>query len=79
MDVLSDSLVVRFNVESRSVVIEHASNGAVPAPLVQIRLETYSAMDFDQMAAFLGSRLLLLMPSMRAVFADDIEKMKKRP
>ena len=79
MDVLSDALVVRFDPDSRSVIIEHAGQSTVATLLVQIRPETYSTMAFEQMAEFLGSRLLLLMPSMRAAFASDILRMEEQP
>lgn len=76
MNFLSDVLTARYDQELRSLVIEHPDKREFSAPLVQMREETYSAMSFDDFAKFLGSRLLLLMPTMREHFKDEIERMK---
>lgn len=76
MNFLSDSLRIRYDEELRSIVIEHLDTEQFPMSLVRIREETYSEMDFAELAEFLGSQLLLLMPSMRSHFDKDIERMK---
>ena len=78
MNFLSDHLIVRFDNTTCSVVIEHPNKTEYLAPLVQIRKDTYSDMSFDELSAFLGSRLLLLMPAMRAHFDTEIQKMSER-
>lgn len=78
MNFLTDALVTRYDHDLKSVVIEHPDKGAFTSPLVQIRQETYSAMSFDDCAKFLGARLLLLMPTMREHFKDEIERMKSQ-
>jgi hypothetical protein len=76
MNFLSDQLTTRFDPKTRSVVIEHPDKVAFPAPLVQIREETYGAMSFDECAKFLGARVVLLMPALREHFKAEIERMK---
>ena len=75
MKFLTDSLCVRYDSELKSIVIEHSDHTLFPRPLVQIREETYSQMSFSKLADFVGSRVLLLMPTMRVHFNKDIERM----
>lgn len=76
MNFLTDSLRIRYDEGLKSIVIEHSDSEQFPMSLVRIREETYAEMGFAELAEFLGSRLLLLMPSMRSHFDKDIERMK---
>jgi hypothetical protein len=77
MNVFSDSLTTIFEEETKSILISHLQPTEFDGSLVNIRLETYGKMTFDELSAFLGSRLLLLMPSMREFYKVDIDKMIK--
>lgn len=68
MNILSDSLAVRFDEALDSLIIENPSD--TEFELVRFRRETFADMTFDQCADFLGTRLLLLMPTMREHFKD---------
>lgn len=74
MNFFSDKLIVNFDNETKSLLISHPDVQEFPYPLVTLREETYSSMSFDEFAAFLGARLLLLMPAMREQFETQIEK-----
>jgi len=76
MNVLSDSLTVSYDQELKSLVILHPDRETFRDPLVRIREETYSKMSFDELAAFLGARVLLLMPAMRSQFEKEIDQMR---
>lgn len=73
MNFFSDTLVVRFDEATRSVLITHPDIESFPHPFVTIREETYSSMTFDEISEFLGARLLLLIPAMREQFKAQIE------
>jgi len=46
-----------------------------PSPLITVRPETIEMMEFDEVAHFLGTRLLLLMPGMREHFQEHLERL----
>lgn len=75
MSFLSKTLVVRFDDQSKSVLIEHPDRKEFPSPLVQIRYETYSEMSFDEACAFIGSRIVLLIPDLREQYQKDIDRL----
>ena len=79
MNIFSDSLIVRYDQRLQSIVIEHPDKREFSSPLVQIREETFEQMTFAKCAEFIGARLLLLMPTMREHFKEEIEQMKNRP
>ena len=76
MNVLSDALGVSYDQALKSLTISHPDQETFRDPLVRIREETYSKMSFDELAAFLGARVLLLMPAMRSHFAKEIDQMR---
>jgi hypothetical protein len=78
MNVLTDSLITRYDERLRSLVIEHPDKREFTTPLVQVREETFAQMNFDECAKFVGARLLLLMPSMREHFKEEIGQMQDR-
>lgn len=78
MNVLTDSLVVRYDERLKSLVIEHRDKREFTTPLVQVREETFARMNFEECAQFVGARLLLLMPSMREHFKEEIRQMQER-
>jgi hypothetical protein len=75
MSFLSNAWVVHYDEASKSLLISHPDTATFADPLVNIRAETYSAMSLEELSEFLGSRLLLLMPAMRARFEPEIEKL----
>ncbi len=78
MNFLSDSLCVRYDAALKSIVVEHPDRAQFPQPLVQIREETYATMNLMELSEFIGLRLLLLMPTMRDHFKEEIERMASR-
>jgi hypothetical protein len=79
MNFLTDSLLVQYDEKLKSILIVHPEKDEFERKLVQIREETYAKMNFQQLAEFLGARLLLLMPTMRAHFEEEIDRMKNKP
>lgn len=75
MDFLSETLVVRFDYTSKSLLICHPDKTKFPDPLVTIREATYSEMEFEEACEFIGSRILLLMPGMRDHFKSALDRM----
>lgn len=75
MNFLSDTLVVRYDKATKSLLISHPDTANFPHPFVNLREETYSAMTLDEVSEFLGARLLLLIPEMREHFKAEIEKL----
>ena len=75
MKFLSDTLVVRFDQATKSLLIMHPDKEAFPHPLVNIREETYSSMSLDEASEFVGARILLLIPEMRQQFREEIDRL----
>jgi hypothetical protein len=75
MDFLSSTLVVRLDPTSECLLISHPDSLKFPEPLVTIRKETYSGMNFEEATAFVGSRILLLIPGMREHFKGELNQM----
>ena len=75
MKFLSNELLARFDEAEKSIFVEHPDRNSFPSPLVNIRYETYSSMNFEELCEFLGSRMVLLMPGLREHFKDEIERM----
>jgi hypothetical protein len=75
MKFLSSTLVVNYDSASQNLQISHPDQRQFSQPLVTIRAETYSAMSLEELAEFLGSRLLLLIPEMREHYKDHIEQL----
>jgi hypothetical protein len=75
MKFLSDKIIVKFDTSSENIQIFNPNEREFPDPLVNIAKNTYSDMSFTDAAEFLGSRLLLLMPSMREHFKDELAQL----
>lgn len=75
MNFLSGTLIIRFDNETKSILVEHPDRENYPYSLVNIRHETYSAMDFDAACNFIGSRVVLLIPALREQYKEDIERL----
>jgi hypothetical protein len=75
MKFISDSLLIRYDDELKSIVIAHLDRTRFPHPFVQIREETYASMNLTELSEFVGSRILLLMPTMRDHFKDEIDRL----
>jgi hypothetical protein len=75
MKFLSNVLTVKFDAATGNLLISHPDTKMFPSPLVTIRPETWEAMEFDDVANFLGNRLLLLMPEMREHFKAHLERL----
>jgi len=74
---LSNTLIVHYDKTTSSLLINHPDTQEFPYPLITIRKETYSAMDFTEASSFIGSRLLLLIPEMREQFQSHIDSLTK--
>ena len=67
---LSDSLTVRWDAQLESLVIEHPDSANFPEPIVRIRSATLAPMSFADASAFIGERIVLLIPALRARYVD---------
>ena len=76
MNVLNDKFIVQYDVKEQSLLIVHPDEKRVSNPLVSIRAETLSKMNFVKASQFLGERLILLIPQLRERYKDDIAKPK---
>ncbi|NMV37957.1 hypothetical protein [Ralstonia insidiosa] len=68
MNVLANTWKIVFNEETKCLEFWHPER--LEWPSVQLRMETLSAMSFDDAAKFVGERLLLLIPTYHEVFKD---------
>lgn len=75
MNFLSDTLIVKYDRSTKSLLISHPDTKEFGQPLVNIREETYSAMTLEEVSEFIGARILLLIPEMRQQFKDEIERL----
>ena len=73
MNIYSDQLLVRFDAERRSLVIEHPNPRGVINPVIEIALDTLTSMNFQEASQFVGERLILLMPGIRPHFSKDFK------
>ena len=69
-ELLSNEFTVRWDEELQSLVIVHPDKRQFPTPLVQIRSGTFEGMTFAEASEFVGSRLVLLIPALRARYVD---------
>ena len=69
-DLLSDAFLVRWDEELRSVLVVHPDAQQFPEALVQIREATLDEMNFQAASQFIGERLVLLIPALRARYVD---------
>ena len=70
MNVFYNSFSVEFDEKKKALLIWHPDRNAFKTPLVSIPAETLKEMSFDQAAAFIGERLVLLIPPLREMFTD---------
>ncbi len=75
MNFLSNTLIVKFDAASGNVSVSHPDTNTFPDPFVTVRPETIAAMEFDEAAHFIGTRLLLLMPGMREHFQAHLARL----
>jgi hypothetical protein len=75
MTFLSDTLIVKYDRSTKSLLILHPDTNEFAQPLVNIREETYSAMTLDEASEFIGARILLLIPEMRQQFKEEIARL----
>lgn len=67
---LSDSLNVRWDAQLESLVIEHPDRADFPELIVRIRSSILAPMSFADASAFIGERIVLLIPALRARYVD---------
>lgn len=77
MKILNDTFIVKYDAALQSILIFHPDESLVPGPLVHIRSETLGKMNFMEASQFLGERLMLLIPQLRELYADDLAKLAK--
>ena len=70
--VLSNQLDIRWDEEADALLINYAGENKLPEPLIRIRAETIQDMTLAEASEFIGSRVLLMMPGLRALFGDEI-------
>ncbi len=78
-ELLSNEFIVRWDDALQSLVIVHPDTRRFPAPHVQIRSSTLDGMTFEQAAEFIGSRLALLIPQLRARYVDPATGELRQP
>ena len=69
-DLFSDAFLVRWDEKLRSLLVVHPDAQQFPEPLVQIRESTLDEMNFQAASQFIGERLVLLIPALRARYVD---------
>ncbi|NML26352.1 hypothetical protein [Zoogloea dura] len=69
-DLLSNEFVVCWDTELASLLIAHPDAAKFPEALVQIRSQTLQGMSWQEASQFIGERLMLLMPELRARYLD---------
>ncbi len=69
-DLLSDAFLVRWDEKLRSLLVVHPDAQQFPEALVQIREATLDEMNFQTASQFIGERLVLLIPALRARYVD---------
>jgi hypothetical protein len=71
VNILSDELVVKWDEAMDSLLIVHPDTN-VPGPIVRIRASTLADMSFQEASTFIGERLALLMPALRARYINPV-------
>jgi len=75
MNILNDTLIVRYDDSLKSIVIDHPDTAEIPNPLVRIRAETLDKMSVLEASQFLGERLILLIPQLRERYKADLARL----
>jgi hypothetical protein len=70
VNVHSNSFYVEFDVERDMLVVRHPDHQEFKTPFIEIRRETLNEMTFKQASEFIGERLILLIPSLKAIYQD---------
>jgi hypothetical protein len=71
MMVFSDSFVVKYDEESKSLQIVHPNVEFFDTPLISISVETLEGMSFAEASQFVGERLILLIPALRGLYEGE--------
>lgn len=74
MNILSNSLIVRFDETLEGILIVHPDKTIATTPLVTIRRETLDGMTLTEASLFLGERIILLIPELRKLYAEEISQ-----
>ena len=69
-ELMSDTFIVRWDEDIQSLLIVHPDHERFPHPHVQIRSATLEGMNWQQASQFIGERLVLLIPALRARYVD---------
>lgn len=75
MNILNDTFIVKYDDELDSILIIHPDETISPSPLVRIRADTLSSMNFLEASQFLGERIMLLIPQLRERYEADLKKL----
>jgi hypothetical protein len=70
MRILSNRLEIEFDEKRDSLLIYHQDRHEFQDPLIEIRSETLNVMTFKEGSAFIGERLILLIPQLREIYKD---------
>lgn len=73
MNILNDTFIVKYDDDLESILIIHPDEAVSSTPLVRIRADTLSQLDFLEASQFLGERLMLLIPQLRERYAADLK------
>ena len=69
-ELLSSEFIVRWDDELQSLLVVHPDRARFPQPHVQIRSSTLEPMSWQQASQFIGERLVLLIPALRARYVN---------
>ena len=69
-EALSDTFIVRWDEDLQSLLIVHPDGEKFPHAHIQIRSVTLEGMNWREASQFIGERLILLIPALRARYVD---------
>lgn len=71
LDILSNKIVLKWNDESKSLCINtDGKDGG--GSLINIKYDRLQKMSFKEACEFVGGDILLLMPAIRRLYADEL-------
>jgi hypothetical protein len=73
-DIQSSELNVKFDEEEDTLCINHPNTECFDFPLIEIKKATLNEMSFADASQFIGERLILLIPQLKALYEDEYKK-----
>jgi len=70
INVHSNAFYVEFDLQKDMLVVRHPNHQEFQTPFIEISRETLNEMTFKQASEFIGERLILLMPPLKAMYQD---------